>query len=67
MDPHVTTFGNSLPARTFRFIPRHGKDGWLKMGFKGPSLWDSPPCRDLCLKWDDYDILYEQSLNYCKG
>ncbi|RCN25819.1 hypothetical protein ANCCAN_28466, partial [Ancylostoma caninum] len=36
------------------------------MEIRGPSLWESPPCTGVCFKWNDYDLMYEQTLKYCK-
>ncbi|KIH51425.1 hypothetical protein ANCDUO_18490 [Ancylostoma duodenale] len=33
---------------------------------KGQSLWQSPSCTGVCFKWNDYDVMYEQTLKYCK-
>ncbi|VDM82089.1 unnamed protein product [Strongylus vulgaris] len=67
MDPHVTTFGNRLPAHTIRFSPYGADETWLNMDFKGPTLWESPPCHGVCLKWSDFDMLYEHTWNSCQA
>ncbi|KJH45124.1 hypothetical protein DICVIV_08819 [Dictyocaulus viviparus] len=68
LDPHVTTFGNRLPARTIRFQPVGvGENDWLKMEMKKPSMWESPPCDGVCFKWSDFDVVMESMKKSCLG
>ncbi|RCN30630.1 UDP-glucoronosyl and UDP-glucosyl transferase [Ancylostoma caninum] len=62
----VTTFGNRLPARTIRYSAPVIDDKFQKMEMKMPSLWESPSCTGVCMRWSDYDLMIEQNLDYCK-
>ncbi|RCN24009.1 hypothetical protein ANCCAN_30302, partial [Ancylostoma caninum] len=66
IDPSLATSGNRLPAQTIRYGSNLTSDAFQKMEIKGPSLWESPPCTGVCFKWNDYDVMYEQTLKYCK-
>ncbi|EPB75472.1 glycosyltransferase family 28 protein [Ancylostoma ceylanicum] len=67
LDPHVTTFGNRLPAHTIFFKPEGFSNDWLKLEMKGPLVWEAPPCEGMCMKWSDFDQIVEQTYKLCKA
>lgn len=65
IDPHVTTFGNRLPAHTIRITPN--ETYWLQTDLNRPALWDAPPCDGMCMKWSDFDLLVEATYRACEA
>ncbi|KAK6732032.1 hypothetical protein RB195_016420 [Necator americanus] len=36
-----------------------------RLSMKGPSIWDSPPCDGMCMKWSDFDQVIEHTYKTC--